>query len=213
MSTSAATTIRNDEVPRGAGANALTPERFHRFLAWIAPDAETAAERYVEMRARLSRLFEWRGCDRPDELADMTLDRVMRKLDHVAHGYVGEPAAYVHGVAKKIYLEYARARRKERLRLVSNAEMALLRATPPRNTENDPEEERHALLERGLDALDSEERELILSYYRGEDPATKIAGRDRLARDSGVSRMALRKRTQRIRTRLRALLFVERADA
>jgi DNA-directed RNA polymerase specialized sigma24 family protein len=201
MPTSAATTI-----PNSSRANGITADRFHRLLAWMDPDPDTAAERYNEIRARLSRLFEWRGCDRPDELADMTLDRVMRKLDHVAAGYVGEPAAYVHGVAKKIYLEYARARRKERLRLVSNVELARLRATPPRDLANDRDEQRHARLDRGLDALDPEERELILNYYSGEDAGTKIAGRNRLAQYSGLSRMALRKRTQRIRTRLRTLL-------
>jgi RNA polymerase sigma factor (sigma-70 family) len=172
-------------------------QNFFRFLLWLSPDIEEASRRHNEIHASLMRVFASRGCDRPEELADETLERVVRKIDVVAPGYEGHPAAYVFGVAKRVFWAYARSRRvparcaPERLHARSTA---------------DPElERRHACLERCLDELLPEDRELILQYYCGEK-AGKAQNRQRLAEDTQMSPQALRKRTQRIRERLKAAL-------
>jgi DNA-directed RNA polymerase specialized sigma24 family protein len=171
---------------------------FEVFLAWLSPDAEEAGRRYIEIHVALTKIFASRGCDRPQELADLTLDRVVRKIDVVAPGYQGEPAAYIHGVAKKIFLEYSRSRRRG----TPIGDVSLLRAAPA----SDPElERRHASLERCLDALGEDDRELILGYYR-EERSAKIEGRRALAHGTQISAAALRKRVQRIRERLKASL-------
>jgi RNA polymerase sigma factor (sigma-70 family) len=184
--------------PAAHACDELTAERFDRFLAWISADPEVAGRRYLEICARLRKMFSSRGCDHAEDLADTTLDRVIRKIDRVTQDYLGDPMAYVHGVAKKVYLEYQRAQARDRTQA--------LRLAATRAHAGDAEDERrHVLLARCLDTLDASDRELILRYYRDRG-APRIQLRHLLAQDAGVSQATLRKRTQRIRKRLRALL-------
>ncbi len=187
-----------------APSDSVSKETFARFLAWLSPDAEEAGGRYNDMHRALTRIFASRGCDRPDDLADETLDRVIRKVDQVAPSYEGNPAAYVHGVAKKVFLEYIRSRQR-----LSEAKLPDLGSTllPGSASAADPElERRYGCLERCLEALSPTDRELILQYYRGEKWA-RVEGRQGLADHTRLSPPALRKRTQRIRERLKACLL------
>src|SRR5262245_51574386 len=86
---------------------------FQRFLAWLAAEWPGGG-RYIQLPARLERLLKCRGCDRPDGLADETLDRVAHKIDVVARNFEGDPAAYVHGVARRVFLEDTRRRARRR---------------------------------------------------------------------------------------------------
>jgi DNA-directed RNA polymerase specialized sigma24 family protein len=175
--------------------------RLQAFLAWLSPDPQRSAQRYNEIRAGLMRMFACRGCERPAELADESLDRVIRKIDVVAPGYEGNPAAYVHGVAKNVFLEYLRARRRSTDGATVGLEAALRRVSAP--TADEALEQRHACLEHCLGALGADERDLILRYYR-EGGWAKIEERQSMADENRASRSALRKRTQRIRERLKA---------
>jgi hypothetical protein len=56
----------------------LTPEAFAKFLAKLAPEPEIAGVRYEELRRQLIKFFEWRGSFIADQLADETLNRVVR---------------------------------------------------------------------------------------------------------------------------------------
>jgi DNA-directed RNA polymerase specialized sigma24 family protein len=176
-------------LPNGERAS---EEAFQHFLAWLSPDPERAAQRYVEMHAALSRIFASRGCERQDELADMTFDRVIRKIDQLAPEFEGNPAAYVHGVAKRVFLEYSRTHQRRASFVPAEAEAA----------DGGELERRHACLNRCLSRLEPEEQELILEYYRGERVA-KIERRQLLAQTARSSQPTLRKRTQRIRERLK----------
>jgi RNA polymerase sigma factor (sigma-70 family) len=149
------------------------------------------------------RMFVCRGCERPEELADEALDRVIRKVDTVAPTYEGNPAAYVHGVAKNVFLEYLRTRRRSLEGGSVELETALRRASAPAG--NYEIERRHACLDRCLGGLNADDRELILRYYR-EAGWAKIEERQIMADETRASRSALRKRTQRIRERLRTCL-------
>jgi RNA polymerase sigma factor (sigma-70 family) len=182
-------------------SRAVTPEAFQSFLAWLSADAERAAHRYNEIRAGLMRMFVCRGCERPEDLADEALDRVIRKVDTVAPGYEGNPAAYVHGVAKNVFLEYLRARRRSNEGGAVDLDVVLRRAVAP--SADTELERRHACLEGCLVALGAEDRDLILRYYRQVGWA-KIEERQVMADETSTSRSALRKRTQRIRERLKA---------
>jgi RNA polymerase sigma factor (sigma-70 family) len=181
----------------------VTPEGFQSFLAWLSPDPDRAAHRYNEIRGGLMKMFVCRGCDRPEELADEALDRVIRKVEVVAPGYEGNPAAYVHGVAKNVFLEYLRTRRRSLEGGAVELETALRRASAP--TGNTELERRHACLERCLAGLAADDRDLILRYYR-EAGWAKIEERQIMADETSASRSALRKRTQRIRERLKICL-------
>jgi hypothetical protein len=41
---------------------------------------EIAGQKYEQIRRKLVRFFEWRACSGADELADATIDRVIRGL-------------------------------------------------------------------------------------------------------------------------------------
>ncbi len=59
----------------------LTPEAFAKLLAAFAPDSnEEAGAKYEAARARLVKLFQWRGIFDAEEAADETLNRVARKI-------------------------------------------------------------------------------------------------------------------------------------
>jgi hypothetical protein len=86
----------------------LTKQAFDRLLVWLDQDRDTAALKYEEIRIRLTKMFESRGCITPEDLADETIDRVARRIHEVADTYQGEPVLYFHGVARLVYLEYSR---------------------------------------------------------------------------------------------------------
>jgi DNA-directed RNA polymerase specialized sigma24 family protein len=167
---------------------------FERFLAGLDPDREKAAERYEQMRQRLVVFFSVRDVSGPEDQADVTLDRVCRRMDE------GEPiqdvAAYVLGVARRIELESRRRSRQER-RL-----SWLLRTAAPADRDAAAASE-HALrcVDACLEKLPAEDRELLLRYYR-DDKRAKIEDRRRLAEGLGLSPGALRLRAFRIRGRL-----------
>ena len=149
---------------------------FTAFLEWLSPDPEEAGRRYIEIHTALVRIFCVRGCDRPEELADLTLDRVIGKIQEVAPGYVGRPAGYIHGVAKRIVLEYWRSKRR-----FAPAATFLENLPAPQPAAADLEW-RHECLERCLRELSADERELILTYY-GEHGFSRIESRRGLSRD------------------------------
>jgi DNA-directed RNA polymerase specialized sigma24 family protein len=175
-------------------------EAFRSFLAWLGPDEQRAGERYNEIHTALVKVFVCRGCDRAAELADVTLDRVIKKIDVVAPGYEGNPAAYVHGVAKKVFLEYVRTQQRRPTRPLPDFDLP----APPAGDRD--LERRHACLEACLAELLPEERSLILGYYQ-EAKRQKIEGRQALAGAMEVSSATLRKKSQRIRDRLKTCLL------
>jgi hypothetical protein len=60
--------------------NALKPEAFAGFLSLLSSDPDLAGEEYEELRRQLIKFFEWRGSFCADQLADETLNRVVRKI-------------------------------------------------------------------------------------------------------------------------------------
>jgi len=165
----------------------LTKELFDALLAWLDPDREAAARKYEIIRTRLIKIFVCRGCLDPEDLADQTIDRVARRLDDIKEGFTGDPARYFYGVANKVHLEYLR--RKP--------------APPPPPPANDPAEveREYDCLDRCMQKLTPDNRELVLQYYQ-EDKQAKIDHRKELASQLGIALNALRIRACRIRASL-----------
>jgi hypothetical protein len=67
-------------MPRRASACEEHEDDLSRLLTRLDPDASRAQEKYVEMYRKLLRIFEWHGCLHPEEAADDTIKRVIRKL-------------------------------------------------------------------------------------------------------------------------------------
>jgi DNA-directed RNA polymerase specialized sigma24 family protein len=165
----------------------LTKELFDALLDWLDSDRESAACKYELIRSRLIKIFVCRGCGEPEDLADETIDRVARKLNEIAGSFTGDPARYFYGVANKVHLEYLRKKP----------------APPPPPPLHDPDEveREYNCLERCMQKLTADNRELVLQYYQEERQA-KIDHRKRLADQLGIALNALRIRACRIRASL-----------
>jgi DNA-directed RNA polymerase specialized sigma24 family protein len=168
-------------------AQAITQESFNALLAWLDEDRETAGQKYEIIRKRLIKIFVNKGCSDAEDLADLTITRVVARLPDIGDSYVGEKISYFYGVARKVYLESRR--RKE---IATDAFSA-----PPVAR---PDVVRDCLRE-CLESLSSNQRELVLEYYLYEKRA-KIDHRRQLAEELGVTANALRLRAHHIRTAL-----------
>jgi RNA polymerase sigma factor (sigma-70 family) len=170
----------------------ITEEAFNKFLSWLHPDREEAGKKYEGIRRHLIVILTCRGCAEPEDLADETINRVIRRAPHIADTYLGEPIPYFITVAHRLYLEYA-AKRQSRAELPPDV------AQPP---DPDPEEEReYECLEACIQELTPANRNMLLQYYQGDKQA-KINRRKRLADEMGIELNALRIRTHRARSSL-----------
>jgi len=177
----------------------LTREALDLFLHSLNPDRDIAGARYLEVHKNLERFFEWRGCPSPLDHADEAITRTARRL---AQGdAISDPATYVIGVARLLFLEIHKELAKERRIAAAQAEVS----QPPAAGSEDPELRVECL--RGcLARLPADNRELILLYYEGEKSA-KINNRKRMLEQLQINISSLRMRALRIRERL--MLCVE----
>jgi DNA-directed RNA polymerase specialized sigma24 family protein len=182
-------------------AHTLQPEHLEALLQRLAPDRDLAGERYVELSRRLRAVFLYRQCPDPDELVRETLDRAGRKLLELGSRFEGgNPAPYVFGVAWNVARESFRRPSAEPLddgRQIPDPSSA--------DAEEDTEI-RSICLDRCLERLPEDDRDLALKYYRGAKRA-KIRQRATLADELGVSANALRLKVHRITRRLRECVF------
>ena len=172
---------------------ALSQSSFDRFLAVLDPNRDRAGQKYEALRTRIVKFFEWRTCQLADELADETLDRVIRKigLGEEIRDYV----SYAYGVARLVLLETLKQQAKERDLVIDMPVKQL--------TDDDDEDMRLRCLESCLNELPENSRAMILHYYR-DDKQAKIDHRKTLAEKFNISVNALRIKTLRIRTALEA---------
>ena len=60
---------------------ALNEKALTSFLARLDPDSNRAGAEYERIRLLLIKFFSWRGVQFPEECADETLNRIIRKID------------------------------------------------------------------------------------------------------------------------------------
>ena len=164
----------------------LTQESFDALLVWLDPDRELAGQKYESIRTRLIKIFACRGCYDPEDLADETINRVTNKLNDL-EGFVGERAPYFYGVANKVHMEYLRRKPPP--------------PQPPPMYDSEEIEKEYNCLDRCMQSLTADNRNLVLQYYQDEKKA-KIEHRKRLADQFGIALNALRIRAYRIRATL-----------
>jgi len=169
----------------------LTQEDFERLIAWLDADRETAGRKYEIIRLRLIKIFARRGCADAEDLADETINRVAAKTEAIAANYEGEPAFYFYNVAQLVHLEYLRQLKTP----------ATIGASPILLGADAEKEQEFACLDRCLERLPSDQRDLVLQYYQ-RDKRAKIEERRRLARELDIAINALRIRAHRIRSLL-----------
>lgn len=174
----------------------LTPEAFDELLTWLDTDREQAGKKYEHIRQSLIRIFIWRGCGEAEDLADITINRVARKVPGLVQTYVGDPALYFYGVAKNVVLEY----RKHELSQVPLPVLSQ-RDDMERKEAAADVERRYECMEQCLHELSEANRELIARYYQRERQA-KVDSRKELSRQLGISALTLRVRVHRLRTHI-----------
>lgn len=165
-------------------------------LARLAAHPQDAGEEYEAIRARLIGFFGRRAAIDADSLADRTIDRVARKIQ--GGEQVEHVRAYFFGVAKKLWLEYAKHKERERAALRLAITTGYVEAP---DFEAGDEETRMACLDCCLAALPPETRDVIVDYYRGPGKC-QLEDREGQAKSLGLRRETLRKRTSRIRAHL-----------
>lgn len=180
-----------------------TTESFGRFLLWLDEDVDSAGESYLQMRRRLVAYFDRKDCAAPDELADETLNRVVRRLSEEGAIETETPAKYCYTVARFVFMESLRAPSKKAVSFDDLPTGGANRFAASVDAEEKALEKEKMLecLNKCTDALDAENRELIVRYYHGEEQI-KIRNRKLLAENLGISVNALTIRACRIRARL-----------
>jgi RNA polymerase sigma factor (sigma-70 family) len=192
-------------LPQQKRAWVLTPEAFNALLVCLDADLERAAQKYENIRRKLIKFFECRGCLSSEEQADETINRVARRISEGKQIWTADPSAYFYGVARRILLEYWGAPERDLL----NTECLPPRAHPSTGKRdfNDAEREQACterllqVLEQCIEELPAENRDLIIRYYQGEK-SDKIRNRKAMAHQLGIPPNALRIRVHRIREKL-----------
>lgn len=127
-----------------------------------------------------------KGFSDAEDLADETINRVMKKLPEIRDTYVGDQVKYFHGVGRFIILEMRR--RKE----IAVDEVPVVSVDP------DVHSNEYDCLVKCLRFLTAEKRDLILDYYI-YDGRDKIAQHRRMATQLGITEGALRGRAHHVR--------------
>lgn len=172
-----------------------TKEQFDGLMAWLGASTEDPGDKYETIRQSLVKLFVWNGCWDAEDLADETIDRVMRRVPEIAINYSGDPALYFYGVAKMMLKE-----RRRRKSINSDTQLLETRlATRSEQSEDDEIKRKFECLEECIAKLPEDSRELIIDYYQ-EEKRAKIDFRRQIAQRMGTDVENLRVRVFRIRT-------------
>jgi DNA-directed RNA polymerase specialized sigma24 family protein len=179
----------------------LTQLAFSRLLEWLDDGVDSQGETYLEMRRRLVMYFDRRNRLSADELADETLNRIGRTLEKTTIT-IRPPARYCYVVAKFVLLEDFRRERQHVALDESRSEASAVGARLARVDDGMALTERRLeCLDRCLDELKPEQRELVVDYYR-DTRRQKIERRREIAKRLGISMNALGIRACRIRSAL-----------
>jgi DNA-directed RNA polymerase specialized sigma24 family protein len=177
-----------------AGAASGKQAAFGALLQRLSADGGDATS-YEALRRRLILFFRLHVPAEAEDLADVVLDRLARRI-HEGIDVASVPS-YALGIARLVlHEERARAVRRR----LAEADPTL---APDEDAADDAAEQESVLaaLRGCLDAAGATARQLILTYYGG-DGAVRIATRRRLADTCGISLNALRNRALRLRDAL-----------
>jgi DNA-directed RNA polymerase specialized sigma24 family protein len=191
-------------IPAQKSGNLDQPD-FDALLRRFGSDSKRSLEEFENLRRRLTKFFEWNNCfSASEDLANLAIDTVARKPSEFA---IDDVVAYSYGVARNTLREFQRRSARE-LHLSNPPEVH------PSVQDLDFEkalaagidlQRRVDCLNQCLKKLKSEDRNLVMEYYR-TDEATYMAQRRELARTIGVSMNALWVRVNRIRDKLEKCL-------
>jgi len=184
------------------GDSAVTPVAFERLLEWLDEGTDSHGQTYLEMRRRLVSYFDRRNRPFADELADETLNRIGKTLETDGAIATKPPARYCYVIARFVLLEDIR--RGSRVIPVDEGRMAAIEhglTRPGASDEVSLREQRLTCLDRCLQELKPDQRDLAIEYYR-DAKRQRIDRRRGIAERLGITMNALGIRASRIRTAL-----------
>jgi DNA-directed RNA polymerase specialized sigma24 family protein len=167
----------------------ITRETFARFLEWLSPDLDRAAEEYERIRYLLCTFFARRQCVFAEELVDETINRVILKSSEEV---IASKTAYFYGVAKNVYRESLRRERPH----VDVDKIQIAAAPPP-----EPSFSRECL-DKCLKELSPESQILLLDYFSDAKTA-KIKLHQQISQGLNLTQTALRMRVMRLKQKLK----------
>lgn len=162
----------------------MDDDAFDEFLLRFEPQLSSSGERYLKLRAKLVKFFQWHRCVEPDGLADEAIARLLNKI--CAGAQIEKPWAYANAVAQNIFKEYLRSQG---------------RLTQLQDDWDSAVEEPGEFVECArhcIEQLPDDKRSLLEQYYSDED------GRAAMARRMGTSLAGLRTRIHRVRAEIRS---------
>ena len=161
-------------------------------------DADGAGLAYEALRRRLIQFYRLHVPAEADDLADITLDRLARKIQDGTE--VVSVPRYALGIARMVLHE---VRSRSARRRVAEADPTLLADAHDEDDVEAADANETVLnaLSTCLDVAGVSGRAFILAYY-GADGAERISVRRRLAAEQRVSLNALRNRALRLREAL-----------
>lgn len=158
------------------------PTGFNKFLRTLEPNASSVNDGFLRCRTKLVKFFFWRRCDDPDNLADETTTRLLNKVQAGQEISGDNPYGYVFGIAKNVFLEYLKAKKKSGIQ----TDLDELRDEPSvQGTET--------CSSLCLAQLSAEKREFLEEYYLDD------IDRELFARDKGLTINAIRLQVFRCR--------------
>jgi hypothetical protein len=176
----------------------ISESAFQRLLEWIDGGNESEGKRYLEITNRLVNYFDRKNCLNPNELADETLNRVARRLEEEGNIDSETPEKFCYITAKFVFMESLRNKERQNIQLDEVIENKLVI-----NSYDDKGimEQRLNCLETCTNNFDNSNREIIFSYYYGEE-RIKIENRRNLAKKFELSVNALSIKACRLREKL-----------
>lgn len=172
----------------------VSTKSFDALLKTLDNDRDRAAGKYLRLRERLERFFEWRNCENVEELTDIVFDRTIKKI---AEGEkILNPEAFCVSISKFVLLE----NRRETFRTEKLDENSPAAADEP-DFVDVLSDKRTKCLDSCLSEIPSGDRALIISYFNTEEK-TMISTRKRLAKSIGITLNSLRIRICRLKSKL-----------
>jgi RNA polymerase sigma factor (sigma-70 family) len=179
----------------------FTPEQFHQFLLWLHPDSDQAAQKHETIRGGLYRFFARRNYYDPDYLVDVTLSRVIAKIETIELHENVTQVGYIRGFAEHIYREALRHNKEDQLDPIADQN----KFSQPESPDYSVQEQETSCLHECLAKLKPEDRELLQKYYAPNRDRRELS-RQRMAEEMGLTIDNLRVKVMRRREKLRTCL-------
>ena len=177
----------------------LGQRQFDDLLSLFSGDRDEAGEKYEQIRRGLVRFFQFKGCSDPESLADETINRVASKANEFDPSKNIKPVTFFYGFASNILLENNRRSRKD----VGLDETKIHAAETV--AEDSTDDAKNACLQRCLEQLPTDEKELIIKYYAREGRA-KIELRQEMCERLNYTATALYTKIFRLKASLKGCI-------